>query len=47
VATINAERLLGDLKQLRRFGAHENGVVRLALSPVDIEARHWLVVLLS
>jgi N-carbamoyl-L-amino-acid hydrolase len=43
VATINAERLLGDLKQLRRFGAHENGVVRLALSPVDIEARHWLV----
>ena len=41
--TINPARLIGDLQQLRRFGAHENGVVRLALSPVDIEARRWLV----
>jgi len=40
---IDGERLLGDLKRLRGFGAHGTGVVRLALSPVDIEARHWLV----
>ena len=40
---IDAERLLGDLKRLRSFGAHGTGVVRLALSPIDIEARHWLV----
>jgi beta-ureidopropionase / N-carbamoyl-L-amino-acid hydrolase len=39
---INAERLLSDLKRLRGFGAHGPGVVRLALSPIDIEARHWL-----
>ena len=40
---INPERLLADLKALRRFGAHGHGVVRLALSPVDIEARRWLL----
>jgi N-carbamoyl-L-amino-acid hydrolase len=39
---INPERLLGDLRQLRSFGATGPGVVRLALSPVDIEARQWL-----
>ena len=39
---INATRLLDDLRQLRAFGATGSGVVRLALSPVDIEARHWL-----
>jgi N-carbamoyl-L-amino-acid hydrolase len=43
VPTINPERLIGDLQKLRSFGAHENGVVRLALSPVDIESRRWLV----
>jgi N-carbamoyl-L-amino-acid hydrolase len=43
VPHINPERLIGDLQQLRRFGAHENGVVRLALSPIDIESRRWLV----
>jgi beta-ureidopropionase / N-carbamoyl-L-amino-acid hydrolase len=41
--TINPDRLLADLLALRRFGTHGNGVVRLALSPVDMEARHWLV----
>jgi N-carbamoyl-L-amino-acid hydrolase len=40
--TINAERLLGDLRTLRSFGATGPGVVRLALSPVDIESRRWL-----
>jgi beta-ureidopropionase / N-carbamoyl-L-amino-acid hydrolase len=40
--TINPERLLGDLRTLRSFGATGPGVVRLALSPVDIEARRWL-----
>src|SRR6516225_5326924 len=41
--TINPERLLADLTALRRFGAHGHGVVRLAFSPVDMEARRWLV----
>jgi N-carbamoyl-L-amino-acid hydrolase len=43
VATINSKRLLADLGRLREFGATGSGVVRLALSPVDMEARHWLV----
>jgi beta-ureidopropionase / N-carbamoyl-L-amino-acid hydrolase len=40
---INPERLLADLAALRSFGAHGHGVVRLAFSPVDMEARRWLV----
>lgn len=40
---INRERLLSDLKTLRTFGAMDNGVVRRALSPVDVEARKWLM----
>src|SRR6266446_2826301 len=40
---IKPERLLNDLKRLRRFGAQGVGVVRLSLSPIDIESRHWLV----
>jgi beta-ureidopropionase / N-carbamoyl-L-amino-acid hydrolase len=40
--TINPERLLGDLRTLRSFGATGPGVVRLALSRVDIDARRWL-----
>lgn len=40
--TINPERLLADLRTLRTFGAQGSGVVRLALSPVDMEARRWL-----
>lgn len=40
---INPDRLLTDLKQLRSFGARNPGVVRLALSPVDLASRRWLV----
>lgn len=40
---INPQRLLSDLRQLRTFGARGTGVVRLALSPVDMESRRWLV----
>ena len=40
---INPDRLLGNLHRLRRFGQSGNGVVRRCLSPVDMEARHWLV----
>jgi N-carbamoyl-L-amino-acid hydrolase len=42
VVTINPNRLMDDLRALRRFGATGPGVVRLALSPVDIDARRWL-----
>ncbi|MFM0074141.1 Zn-dependent hydrolase [Paraburkholderia sediminicola] len=40
---IDPDRLLTDLKQLRSFGARDPGVVRLALSPVDLASRRWLV----
>ncbi len=40
---INGERLLDDLRTLREFGRVGPGVVRQALSDVDIESRHWLV----
>ena len=39
---INAERLLQDLKTLREYGRHGTGVIRQALSPIDVESRHWL-----
>ncbi|MFM0393285.1 Zn-dependent hydrolase [Paraburkholderia phytofirmans] len=39
---IDPDRLLSDLKQLRSFGATGPGVVRLALSPVDLASREWL-----
>jgi N-carbamoyl-L-amino-acid hydrolase len=42
VLEINADRLLEDLKRLRTFGAAGPGVVRLALSSIDIESRNWL-----
>lgn len=42
IPEIDAKRLLDDLQQLRSFGATGTGVVRLALSPVDIAARRWL-----
>jgi len=42
IPEINAKRLLDDLQQLRSFGATGSGVVRLALSPVDVAARRWL-----
>ncbi|MFL9928681.1 Zn-dependent hydrolase [Paraburkholderia sp. RL18-103-BIB-C] len=43
MVTINPDRLLTDLKRLRSFGATGPGVVRLALSPVDLASREWLV----
>ena len=43
MAGINPDRLLADLDQLRTFGASGNGVMRPSLSPVDMQARHWLV----
>src|SRR5471032_628448 len=42
MSKINADRLLNDLKQLRTFGSTSPGVVRLALSPIDMESRRWL-----
>ena len=40
--SINPERLLNDLKTLRAFGASGNGVIRTALSKIDLESRSWL-----
>lgn len=39
---INGKRLIEDLERLRSFGATGTGVVRLALSPIDMDARRWL-----
>ena len=39
---INRQRLLDDLHKLRSFGAAGTGVVRTALSDVDLESRNWL-----
>ena len=41
--SINAGRLLADLRALAEFGKVETGVTRLALSEVDMESRQWLV----
>jgi N-carbamoyl-L-amino-acid hydrolase len=40
--TIDAARLLGDLRHLRGIGAQGTGVVRPAFSDKDMEARRWL-----
>ncbi|MGI9615245.1 MAG: hydantoinase/carbamoylase family amidase [Acidimicrobiales bacterium] len=40
--TIDPDRLLGDLRTLRRFGAVGTGVVRQSLTEVDLDARRWL-----
>ena len=40
--TIDPDRLLGDLRRLRGFGACGIGVVRQSLTPIDVESRHWL-----
>ena len=43
--SVNAERLLADLRTLRGFGAvadHPRGIVRPSLSPPDMAAREWL-----
>ena len=39
---IDPDRLLGDLRRLREFGACGIGVVRESLTPIDVESRHWL-----
>ena len=41
---IDGERLLADLRKLRSFGASGPGVVRPALSEIDMAARRWLAV---
>jgi N-carbamoyl-L-amino-acid hydrolase len=40
---VNGDRLLSDLRQLASFGRFKTGVDRVALSPTDLEARHWLL----
>src|SRR3546814_11958156 len=40
--TIDPERLMSDLRELRSIGAVETGVVRPALSPKAMDARRWL-----
>jgi N-carbamoyl-L-amino-acid hydrolase len=41
VPNINPERVLGDLHELRTFGAYKTGVHRPTFSPQDVAARHW------
>jgi N-carbamoyl-L-amino-acid hydrolase len=41
--TINPERLLGDLYELRKIGAYKTGVHRPTFSPEDVKSRQWLV----
>jgi N-carbamoyl-L-amino-acid hydrolase len=43
VPEINPDRLLADLRELRRFGACGHGVVRRALTPPDLKSREWLL----
>src|SRR5215211_3453630 len=38
---IDPGRLLGDLRELAKFGAYKTGVHRPTFSPQDVEARHW------
>jgi beta-ureidopropionase / N-carbamoyl-L-amino-acid hydrolase len=40
---IDADRVLADLRELRRIGALESGVQRLAFGPDDRRAREWLL----
>ena len=39
---IDPDRLLGDLRALREFGACGTGVVRPAFSEPDMASRRWL-----
>jgi N-carbamoyl-L-amino-acid hydrolase len=41
VPRIDPERVLGDLKRLREFGAYKTGVHRPTYSADDMAARHW------
>jgi N-carbamoyl-L-amino-acid hydrolase len=40
--SINPDRLLGDLYELRKIGAYKTGVHRPTLSPEDVASRQWL-----
>jgi N-carbamoyl-L-amino-acid hydrolase len=40
--SINPDRLLGDLYELRKIGAYKTGVHRPTFSPEDVESRQWL-----
>jgi len=42
MASVNADRLLGDLYRLREFGAYKSGVHRPTYSDIDMAARRWL-----
>lgn len=44
---IDPDRVLGDLRSLRRFGAYETGVHRPTFSSQDVEARHWFAARLA
>jgi N-carbamoyl-L-amino-acid hydrolase len=41
--TIDAERFLRDLAELRQIGAYKTGVHRPTYSPQDMESRRWLM----
>jgi N-carbamoyl-L-amino-acid hydrolase len=43
MALIDGDRLLSDLRELATFGRFKTGVDRVALSPPDLAARHWLM----
>ena len=40
--SINPDRLLNDLYELRKFGQYKTGVIRQMYSPADMESRQWL-----
>jgi beta-ureidopropionase / N-carbamoyl-L-amino-acid hydrolase len=44
---IDPGRLLGDLRELAKFGAYKTGVHRPTFSTEDVEARHWFANRLS
>lgn len=41
--SINPDRLLSDLYELRKFGQYKTGVVRPMYSRADMESRYWLL----
>ncbi|USE38431.1 hydantoinase/carbamoylase family amidase [Endozoicomonas sp. SCSIO W0465] len=40
--SINSDRLLSDLYELRKFGQYKTGVIRQMYSRADMESRQWL-----
>lgn len=41
--SINPDRLLNNLYELRKFGQYKTGVVRQMYSKVDMDSRQWLL----